>query len=107
MLLSLSCCRILKFVCLLILSCTRLAAGSLSFVFLKMALLLKSVVSRPAADPGLLSTCAPWLSVKVHSCRSSWECVQGARCRVGVYIGEASGALGGSVGDAFPHRQAS
>ena len=50
--------RILKPVCLLwILQCTRPSADSLSFVFPKVALQLKCVISLWSAVLGLLSAC--------------------------------------------------
>ena len=60
--------RIIRLLCLLwILQHTRLRANGLSFVFPKMALRLKFVVSPWPTDLGQLSVCAPYISVCVGS----------------------------------------
>ena len=62
-LLALSCSRTFKFVRLLmVLQCIRLAVGNLSFVFPKVVLQLKTVISSFPADSGLFSVCTPCLS---------------------------------------------
>lgn len=66
----------------------------LPFVFPKVVLQLKFVVSSLSIDPSLYSACTSQLSAKACSCYCPWEHASGASHGEGVYVSDSCGALG-------------
>lgn len=103
--------RTLRLVCLWFLQHTRLAIGNLSFVFQKVELQLKFVVSPLSTAPGVFSEDTP-----VYCCHHTHEPAQAACCRVGERYrlrtrgvgGAHTGQVWGSSGKVLPeaHGQA-